>query len=116
MKIHELQYIVLVEAICLLLILVIIVAAFKRWKRVLIASCALATIAFFSAWSNIMAMGSLLVYGSASTLLWWQAEKKTDQPTQMHKKVVQRITWGILATGVAVLILNNTRNIFVYLQ
>lgn len=114
MKLHDLQSIVLVEAICLLLIVVICIAAFKRWKGTLITSSILATIAFFCAWSNIMAMGSLLVYGSASTLLWWQLEKKNITLTP-RKKLLQKISWGILATGVAILIINNIHNIFVYL-
>lgn len=115
MKIHDLQNIVLVEAICLCLILAIIVAAFKRWKGTLITSSILATIALFTAWSNTMALASTLVYGSASTLLWWQLEDKKT-PVTARKNVMQKITWGILALGVTILICKNTHNIFVYLQ
>lgn len=114
MKFHELYSIVIVEAICLSMIVLIIIAAFMRWRTMLLASSALATLAFFSAWSNIMAFASTLVYGSASTLLWWQLDKKTDQ-TNKNRRYLQRLTWTILACGVAILILNNLRNIFVYL-
>lgn len=62
-----------------------------------------------------MAFASTLVYGSASTLLWWQTENRTDLPRTRFKKILQRVTWGILATGVTILILNNLHNIVLYL-
>lgn len=111
MKFHELQTVVAVEAMCLILLIVIAIATFKRWHRTLIASTCLTAVAFFSTWSNIMALGATLVYGSASVLLWWQLEEKISK----DKKGLHRIAWGILATGVAVLILNNLNNIFIYL-
>ncbi len=114
MKFHELYSIVVVEAISLFLIIVIIIAVFKRWRGILLTSTFLAAVAFFSAWSNIMAFASTLVYGSASTLLWWQVGENLNQ-TSNRKKFVQKLTWTILASGISILILNNLRNIFIYL-
>lgn len=113
MKISELQNIVIIETICLLLIMLIIVAAIKRWRGTLITSCILATVAFFTVWSNVMAFGSMLVYGSASTLLWWQMDKASEANT---KKYMQGIVWGILALGVTVLIMKNSHYIYTYLR
>ncbi len=115
MKFHDLQAIVTLEVICLLLLLIIIFATFKRWKRTLLTSAFFATVAFFSAWSNIMALGSTFVYGSASMLLWWQMG---DQSAQLSKTqaVLHKLSWSILASGVAILILNNLHNIFIYLR
>ncbi|HSX19978.1 MAG TPA: hypothetical protein VLG38_02495 [Gammaproteobacteria bacterium] len=62
-----------------------------------------------------MATGSVLVFGSASTLLWWQQGPKSNQPHSNHIKILQRILWGLLAAGVATLIINNIRNIISYL-
>lgn len=115
MKIHDLQTIVIAEGICLALIVVIIISAFKRWRHILIASSILASVVFFCAWSNIMAFGCMLVYGSASTLLWWQLDNNSTSNTNITKKRVQTIAWTVLATGVLVLIINNTHNIFIYL-
>lgn len=115
MKFHDLQAIVTVEVICLLLLIVIIFATFKRWKRTLLTSGFFATLAFFSAWSNIMALGSTCVYGSASMLLWWQMSDKSEQSNKSHQ-VMQKLSWAVLITGVAILILNNLRNIFIYLR
>lgn len=115
MLFHDLQSIVIVETICLMLIIGIIIAAFRRWKRTLIALAFMATLAFFSAWSSIMAFGSMLVYGSASTLLWWQLDTKPHKST-MSYRILQKLNWAILASGVAILILNNLNNIFIYLR
>lgn len=61
-----------------------------------------------------MALGSVLVYGSASTLLWWQLEPTTSGRVTF-KRYSQPIAWIILALGVTILIVNNTRTIFTYL-
>lgn len=108
----ELQHIVVLELFCLATIAMIIVAAFKRWKKILCANILLATVAFFSAWSNIMAIGALMVYGSSSLLLWIQQDKEKNR----SNKKAQTISWMLLATGVMVLIINNIHNIYLYLN
>lgn len=116
MTTNELQQIVLIEAATLLLVCVIILSAFKRWKVTLCVASGLATIGFFTAWSSIMALGSLLVYGPASLLLWLQLDSKDDKPVGNFNKFIHILAWSLLAIGVAILILNNIRNIFIYLS
>jgi hypothetical protein len=116
MAVNELQHIVILEAICLVLIGFIILSAFNHWKLALCASISLTSVAFFAAWSSIMALGSLLVYGTAPILLWLQLDKKGQAADSRRKKYAQNIAWIILAVGVTILILNNIRNIFIYLR
>lgn len=113
---NELQHIVLIEAATLLLVCTVAVAAFNRWKITLCVATTLATIGFFTAWSTIMAFGSLLVYGPASLLFWLQLDSKEDEPGGKLNKLVHIIAWALLAIGVATLITNNIRNIYVYLS
>lgn len=116
MTIHELQQVVLIEAATSLLVCAIIVSALKRWKITLCVTTGLATIGFFTAWSSIMALGSLLVYGPASLLLWFQLDGKEDKPIGKLNNLIQVLAWSLLALGVATLIINNIRNIFIYLS
>jgi hypothetical protein len=116
MTTNELQHIVLIEAATLLLVCAVIVAAFKRWKITLCVASTLATVGFFTAWSTIMAIGSVLVYGPASILLWLQLDSKEVKPVDRLNKYVHILAWSLLAIGVATLILNNIRNIFIYLS
>ncbi len=116
MTTNELQQIVLIEAATLLLVCIIIVATFKRWKITLWVSIVLATIGFFTAWSSIMAFGSLLVYGPACLLLWLQLDTKEDKHVRKIDKFIHYFAWSLLAIGVTTLILKNIHNIFVYLS
>jgi hypothetical protein len=116
MTTNELQQIVLIEAATLLLVCAIVVAAFKRWKITLCVASTLATVGFFTAWSSIMALGSLLVYGPASLLLWLQLDSKEEKPSGRLNKFIHIFAWSSLAFGVAILIINNIRNIFIYLS
>lgn len=112
---NELHNIVILEFFCLAAIIVIIISSFKRWKKILCASMFLATVAFFAAWSNIMAFGAFMTYGASSLLLWIQQDKKKNRLQQKTQKA-QTIGWGILATGVIILILNNIHNIYLHLN
>lgn len=114
MIIEELQTLLALEAICLFLIIVIIISAFKRWKLILLASGTLATIVFCIAWSWIMALSSALVYGSASTLLLWQLDQKNSK-FKLTKKYLQDLLWITLAAGVTLIIIHNINNIYLYL-
>lgn len=116
MTTNELQQIVLIEAATLLLVCAVIVAALRRWKITLFVTAPLATIGFFTAWSSVMALGSLLVYGPASLLLWFQVDSTEDKPADKLNKLIHIMAWSLLAIGVATLIINNIRNIFIYLS
>lgn len=116
MTTNELQHIVLIEAATLLLICAVVIAAFNRWKITLCVTITLATMGFFTAWSTIMAFGSLLVYGPASLLLWLQLDSKETEPGGKLNKIAHILAWSLLAIGVATLITNNIRNIFIYLS
>jgi len=111
----ELQSIVMTEGICLLLIILIMVSSFKRWKYILYATSVAATLAFFSAWHFIMATASIMIYGPASVLLWIELDKAPNIKHERRKTVIRRTCWGFLAAGVALLILKNILNIYGYL-
>lgn len=116
MLVHELKHIVLLEAACVPLILVIILCAYKHWRtRLIIASTATAAV-FFAAWSFMMAAGSVLVYTPACILLWLEVDKNTDLAHDRHKQLIRSVCWGFLALGVSVLIINNSLNIYDYLH
>jgi hypothetical protein len=115
MTTNELQNIVFVEGVSLCLISIIIVAAFKRWKITLCVSSVIATAAFFYAWAPIMALGSLLVYGPASILMWFELDKRTTSVNNQKIRIMRGICWALLATGVFLLILKNVFNIYKYL-
>lgn len=63
-----------------------------------------------------MALGSLLVYGTAPVLLLMQLDKKGGVSETKRRRFIHFISWTILAIGVLVLILNNLRNIFLHLH
>jgi peptidoglycan/LPS O-acetylase OafA/YrhL len=116
MTVQDLQNRVILEAICLAMIMVVILSAFKRWKVVLCASSALAATAFFSAWNPIMATASIMVYGPASLLLWFELDNQAQITPTRRKNLLSTICWSLLAVGVAMLIFKNIFNIYKYLQ
>lgn len=116
MVMHELKHIVLLEAACVPLILALILCAYKHWRTGLLVSATLAGTAFFSAWSIMMAIGSVLAYTPACILLWLEVDKNTDLAHDRHKQLIRSICWGFLALGVSLLIISNTLNIYYYLR
>ena len=116
MTTNQLQNIVFLETAALICITLMIGAAFKRWKITMWISGASAAIATFTAWSFVMALGSIMVYGTAITLLWFEHETKI--PTQFDRKTryMRAACWTCLATGVCMLIAKNVYNIYTYLH
>jgi hypothetical protein len=116
MKTPELQYVVLLEASIVLMITTVIVSAFNRWKTMLYLSSSIAAIALFSAWTFVMALGAVMVYGPASVLLWHELDRQTESNTETKGKFVHTLSWILLGLGVLMLILKNMYNIYGYLN
>lgn len=116
MTTNELQNIVMIEAFSLILIMLIILSAFRRWKLLLGISIVAATATLFTAWSTMVAFGSLLVYGPASLLLWFELDRQADVTHDAQRKMIRIICWTLLAFGVALIILKNIYNIYLYLR
>lgn len=116
MTTHELQNIVLLESLAMALILLLIISAFKRWKKIIWIAGAGATIAIFTAWSPVMATGTVMVYAPAITLLWFEQEYKSLPQYENKKKHIRTACWAFLAIGVCTLIVKNIYNIYTYLQ
>lgn len=116
MTTHELQTVVMFEGIALLLIILVVVSAMRRWKVPLILASVAATATLLTIWSLVMAVGSILVYAPASTLMWFEVDKKTDLAQDSSKRFIRSICWLLLALGVSMLILKNIYNIYSYLN
>ena len=114
MIINNLEILVAAEAIGLLLVILVIIATFKRWRWTLLVSSALATIVFGTVWSWTMTLASALVYVPCSTLVWWQLEQKGNKPIG-SRKCLQIPLLAMLAIGVAIIISYNLNKIYIYL-
>ena len=112
---NELQNMVMIEGTALLLITVVIISAFNHWKYTLFASSTLAAAAIFSVWSTAMAVGSVMIFGPASILLWFELDNRSHLAQDRRKKIIRIICWSMVATGILLLILKNILNIYSYL-
>jgi hypothetical protein len=116
MTINELQNVVLLEALILSLICVLIISAFKRWKKIVYLCSAIATIAAFSAWSFVLALGSLFVYAPSSMLLWHELDRQPNMVDDRKRRLLRACAWVMLAVGVLMLIGKNIYNIYLCLN
>lgn len=116
MHLHELQTTVLVEGVCAVLMLLIILSSYYRWRIIFYASSTAVTIAFFSIWHVFMAIGSLLVYGPASLMMWLELDRKSKLKDGRMYRYIRIVCWLSIATGVSFLVLKNIFNILNYLS
>jgi hypothetical protein len=61
-----------------------------------------------------MATGSLMIYGPASILLWFELDNQ-NKNNEANTKLLRHVCWSLIGIGIACLILKNIYNIYSYL-